>query len=121
VKVYLPTFEEAVACNTIVPNIYFDYLMPKLPPNAWKVLCVFIRNLYGWHKDKDSISRSQIMKMSGYSKSQAGAILDWLRYYHIIVKLSKGGGRKNSSVWKINTGKWFTISEGNLSSIEVPK
>jgi phage replication O-like protein O len=39
--------------------------MPKLSPNAWKILCFIIRKTRGWQKEQDQISISQIASGTG--------------------------------------------------------
>jgi hypothetical protein len=61
-------------------NAVFDSIMPRLSPNAWKVLCVVIRQTCGWVADPDGdpkvrrqwdrISYSQFQSKSGI-KSRA--------------------------------------------------
>lgn len=58
---------------TMVNNHIFDYIMPRLRPNAWKVLCVAIRQTLGWEdkttengrKEEDEISYSQFLEKTG--------------------------------------------------------
>jgi hypothetical protein len=63
-----------------IHNAVFDLIMPQLSPNAWKVLCVAIRQTWGWVADPngdpkvrrewDRISYSQFQAKSGI-KSRA--------------------------------------------------
>lgn len=46
--------------GTIVPDIAFDELMPMLTPAEWKVVCYIMRRTWGWKKESDNISLSQI-------------------------------------------------------------
>jgi hypothetical protein len=58
-----------------IPNHVMDEYMPHLSPNAWRVLCVVIRQTWGWIADPDThpkwrrewdkISCSQFQKKSG--------------------------------------------------------
>jgi hypothetical protein len=58
---------------TMVHNYVLDEMMPTLSPNAWKVLCVAIRQTLGWkdsetasgRKESDVISYSQFMSRTG--------------------------------------------------------
>jgi hypothetical protein len=58
---------------TMVHNHVLDEIMPSLSPNAWKVLCVAIRQTLGWvddesptgRKQRDVISYSQFMEKTG--------------------------------------------------------
>ncbi len=54
--------------TSAIPNILFDYWMLHLSPAEFKVLMCLARKTYGWHKDVDRISISQIAKMTGLSK-----------------------------------------------------
>jgi hypothetical protein len=57
-----------------VHNAVFDVIMPALSPNAWKILCVAIRQTWGWaasegepgdRKKWDRISYSQFQEKAG--------------------------------------------------------
>jgi hypothetical protein len=58
-----------------VHNAIFDVVMPSLSPNAWKILCVAIRQTLGWvadpdgdpqqRKEWDRISYSQFQEKAG--------------------------------------------------------
>lgn len=59
--------------HTQVSNAVFDLIMPTLSGNAWKVLCVAIRQTWGWvddstasgRKEADYISYSQFQEKAG--------------------------------------------------------
>lgn len=59
--------------GTAIPDIAFDELMPLLSASEWKVLCYVMRRTFGFKKEADSISLSQIC--SGITKKN-GEILD---------------------------------------------
>ncbi|MEA3376950.1 MAG: hypothetical protein U9R72_12220, partial [Chloroflexota bacterium] len=57
-----------------IHNAVFDVVMPRLSPNGWKVLCVAIRQTWGWvadgkdpqeRKRADRISYSQFREKAG--------------------------------------------------------
>jgi hypothetical protein len=58
-----------------IHNAVFDVIMPSLSPNAWKILCVAIRQTVGWvadpegdpaqRKEWDRISYSQFQEKAG--------------------------------------------------------
>lgn len=58
---------------TMFHNLILDEIMPRLSPNAWKVLCVAIRQTWGWtdkysptgRKQSDVVSYSQFKRMTG--------------------------------------------------------
>ncbi len=59
--------------GTYFHNYTLDVIMPSSPPNAWKVLCVAIRQTWGWvdkdsptgRKQEDQLSHSQFMEKTG--------------------------------------------------------
>jgi len=66
-------FENPYQQSTAVKNIIFDRIMPTLSANGWKVLCVAIRQTWGWvdydsptgRKESDVISYSQFKAKTG--------------------------------------------------------
>jgi len=58
---------------TMVHNYVIDHIMPDLSPNAWKVLCVAIRQTIGWQdeatesgrRESDVITYSQFQRQTG--------------------------------------------------------
>src|SRR5438105_541057 len=48
-----------------VHRILFDEVMPRLSPNAWKVLSLIVRKTIGWNKDFDIVAYPQIMDGTG--------------------------------------------------------
>lgn len=55
--------------HTQMPNEIIDVFMKQLSDKAFKVLSVICRKTIGWHKETDSISASQIVSISGLSRS----------------------------------------------------
>lgn len=53
---------------TQIPNVYLDEYMRELDSDTFKVLMVLSRKIYGYHKDSDRISQSQIIELSGLTK-----------------------------------------------------
>ena len=62
-------FEPQKKGYTIIDNVVFDYILPELTANGWKVLCFIIRKTKGWQKEWDGLSYSQIMKGTGIKSS----------------------------------------------------
>ena len=54
---------------TQTPNILFDEIMRDLNGAELKVILAVIRKTFGWHKERDRISYSQITEMTGLVKS----------------------------------------------------
>ena len=42
-----------------IHNAVFDVIMPRLSPNGWKILCVAIRQTWGWVADSDGDPRNR--------------------------------------------------------------
>jgi len=51
--------------TTQYPNWLIDQVMGLLTGNEWKVLSYIVRRTYGWRKDSDTISLSQISQGNG--------------------------------------------------------
>jgi hypothetical protein len=72
-------FDNPYTDFTLVKNAVFDHVMPALSPHGWKVLCVAIRQAWGWvddgsptgHKESDHISPSQFMEKTGIKEREA--------------------------------------------------
>jgi DNA-binding MarR family transcriptional regulator len=47
---------------TQIPDEAFDYLMPRLSPAEWKVLCYIMRRTFGFQKPSDDISLKQMVE-----------------------------------------------------------
>ena len=54
---------------TQAPNDLFDFWLPHLNESELKVLMVIIRKTFGWHKEIDCISISQLQKITGLSET----------------------------------------------------
>ena len=87
---------------TIVHNYLFDEVMPNVKPNAWKVLCLIVRKTYGWQKDSDHISFTQIKEGTGMSSPQTitNAIKQLAGDGHIIIH--KSGGKWEAHEYSLN-------------------
>lgn len=78
--------------TTQVPNYVFA-LIPNLSEAELKVLLAVVRKTYGWHKDADKISVSQLEKMTGLSYSAIKKARASLRAKGIQLVKQKGNGR----------------------------
>jgi len=59
-RIYKPNY-------TIIPNIILDKMMSEMSESEFRVVIAICRKTFGWHKDKDRISISQIEKLTGLS------------------------------------------------------
>lgn len=82
--------------TTQKPNAVFDVLMPKIgkeKPLAYLVLDAMIRKIYGWGKESDNISNSQLAEMTGLSPDTIRDCVEYLVSEKIVEQLVKGHGR----------------------------
>lgn len=55
--------------HTQTPNALFDEVLPKIDSfSELKVLMAIIRKTFGWHKDEDLLSLSQLVDLTGLSR-----------------------------------------------------
>ena len=54
--------------HTQTPNELFDNHMKDMPGSELKVVMAICRKTFGWHKDRDRISISQLEEMTGLSR-----------------------------------------------------
>lgn len=76
---------------TQIPNVVFDYWMPRLKPTEGYVLLILCRKIFGWHKTSDSISANQLVKTTGLSKPTVIAALKELETLGLITKTQSVG------------------------------
>lgn len=95
---YVEPFKETKR-HTYVHNYLFDTVMPKIKPNAWKVLCYIVRKTFGWEdgeggrKQTDQLSYSQLRKGTGIASDMTlhSALKELLSY--ALIKCEKGKQR----------------------------
>lgn len=77
--------------TTQIPNIILDEWTPELTPAEFKVVMIIARQTYGWHKETDRISYSQLQEKTGYKTDAIVAAIKSLRLSgKIIVTDSEG-------------------------------
>lgn len=72
---------------TQIPNVIFDYWMPRLKPATFTVLLCLCRKIFGWHKNSDTISRNQLINATGMSKNTVKTALDDLIEIGLVIKI----------------------------------
>jgi phage replication O-like protein O len=55
---------------TQIPNVFFDEYMKNLSGSEYKIMCAIARKTFGWHKEYDRISYSQISEITGISSKE---------------------------------------------------
>ena len=78
-KIYQPNF-------TQIPNVIFDHWMALLHPSSFKVLLCLCRKTFGWHKTSDTISKNQIIKVTGLTKNSVQTALEELESHGLVIK-----------------------------------
>ena len=53
---------------TMIPDVLLDHQLPELGHAELKVLLVIMRKTYGWQKDADRISLSQLAELTGLTR-----------------------------------------------------
>ena len=71
---------------TQIPNVIFDYWMPKLSLGAQSILFAICRKTFGWHKTSDTISKNQLMNCTGMSKNTIQKAIEELEKLQLLVK-----------------------------------
>lgn len=87
--------------TTQVPNIIFDEWLPKLRDTELRVLLIVTRQTLGWiedvatgrRKERDWISRGQLMQKSGKGHTQVSAAVEVLVGQHRIIEALAEDGR----------------------------
>ena len=75
---------------TQVPNVFFDEILEGLNLAETKVLLAIMRKTFGWQKQIDRISYSQIVKMTGLSKVSISSGIKSLEKKDIIFVIRNG-------------------------------
>lgn len=60
---------------TQIPNIVFD-LMPEMEESELRVVLAICRMTFGWHKDRDTLSLTQLEKLTGLSRPSVKTGID---------------------------------------------
>jgi len=96
---------KAIPNTTQVPNVILDEWMPKLKDTELRVLLVVVRQTLGWienpetgaRKEKDWISRYQLMKKAGRKQDAIAAAVDSLIKKNLIEALDAKGNRLDTA------------------------
>jgi len=111
-------FEPQEKGYTIVDNVVFDYILPELTANGWKVLCFIIRKTKGWHKEWDGLSYSQIMKGTGIkSSATVSKVLTELLDGDYIRQV-KADDQFTAARYALNTALEIEVANGTTSENE---
>lgn len=92
--------QEFIPNFTQYPNEILDNWMPYLSGNQVKIMNVFVRQIYGFHKQYDKISIRQIAQKTGITSSGVFKDLKILLSLGCI-KILKKGNNKDASIYQI--------------------
>lgn len=111
----------APPCYTQYPNLILDEYMEDMSGAELKVISVIVRKTYGWHKERDVISYSQIQKISGLSTNALKKAINDLKKKELIIvnRVGKGKGIKTS--YEINMSENDTKDLFNVSKNDIKK
>lgn len=101
-----------------IPNVLFDVVMARVSPAQFKVLMAVARKTYGWGKESDRISLSQLQQMTGLSRQgviDAVAGLGWIINAHqrpqSITEYSINIDSANELVKSVDQGSQVSLPE----------
>lgn len=92
--------QEFIPNFTQYPNEILDNWMPHLSGNQVKIMNVFVRQIYGFHKQYDKISIRQIAQKTGITSSGVFKDLKILLSLGCI-KILKKGNNKDANIYQI--------------------
>lgn len=86
---------------TQTPNDLFDHWLPHLKEGELKVLLVIMRKTFGWHKIRDRISISQLMKLTGMARSSVVNSIKSLEQKGVIHKDTTGENGSEETYYEL--------------------
>lgn len=97
---------------TQTPNILLDEWLPLLSHVELKVLMVIIRKTFGWHKVRDHISLSQLVKMTGSNRTGICKAAKRLQELGLIRKKVIGKKGEKETIYELviedsNNSDWY--------------
>lgn len=91
---------------TPIPNVVFDYWMPRLSLAAQSILFAICRKTFGWKKTSDTISKNQLIKATGISKNTIQKAIEELESYNLLIKHSNSNEYGNQpNTYYLNVDK----------------
>lgn len=86
-----------LANTTPFPNLLLDSVMRFLSDTEWRVLCVIVRQTYGWQKPEDWLSHSQLKSHTGRESAAVSRAVDTLVKRGLIVVRDRSNRRLYST------------------------
>lgn len=76
---------------TPVPNLLLDDLMPRLRDTEFRLLLVVLRQTWGWHKERDWLTHSQLKRRTGRSSAALSKAISVLVRANLILVRNRSG------------------------------
>lgn len=86
-----------LANTTPFPNLLLDRIMRFVSDTEWRVLCVIVRQTYGWQKAEDWLSHSQLKSYTGRESAAVSRAVDTLVKRGLIVIRDRSERRLHST------------------------
>jgi phage replication O-like protein O len=83
---------------TPVPNVVLEKLMPRLSKVALKILLAVARKTYGWGKERDTISLTQLQGLTGLGRA---GVVRGIKELGALMKVTKSVGH-DGNVYELN-------------------
>jgi len=99
---------------TQIPNVFFDEIMKKISPSDNLVLMAIMRKTFGWQKQVDKISYSQIIEMTGLVKSTVSISIKSLEEKGLIYVTREGQINTYSVVVHENNDEKELVRKSNM-------
>lgn len=92
---------------TMIPDVLLDRQLPELGHAELKVLLVIMRKTYGWQKDADRISLSQLAELTGLSRQSVSTATQTLeeRGYILVERTEASRGESAVNVYRLRIRK----------------
>jgi len=104
----------SVPNHTQTPNELFDDHMRTMTGAELKVILAICRKTFGWHKEKDKISTSQLMELTGLSNR---AVIDAVRKLikiNLIARRQIGDSKTDSYEYALILSAYEESSQADL-------
>lgn len=102
---------------TQVPNNWFDEILPTIPTrSACMVMNVIFRQTFGWHKEWDRISITQLMKKTMLTRQSVINAIKYLSARNLIFKHVEGRNGEQQTWYKLNIDANDFSSENDANS-----